>query len=86
MGVASLVTGSIIDCTSRISRWNELIFCVVLQIQESLKLLHWFLSGCGQKMGMDYIVHETLKSAYLKDECMNWADVLHSDCDAIIFC
>ena len=38
-----------IDCTSRMNGWNELIFCMVVQIQESLKLFHWFLSGCGQK-------------------------------------
>ena len=29
-----------------------------------------------------YLVHKPLKSA----ECMNWADFLHADCDAITFC
>ena len=51
-----------------------------------LKVTSLIFEWVWSKMGMDYIVHETLKSAYLKDECMNWADVLHADCDAIIFC
>ena len=29
--------------------------------------------------------HGTLKSAYLKNELMNWADFLHAGGDAIIF-
>ena len=35
MGVASLVTDSEIDCISRMNRWNELMFCILVQIQES---------------------------------------------------
>ena len=33
MGVASLITGSKIDCTSEMNRWNKLIFFVLAQIQ-----------------------------------------------------
>ena len=31
------------------------------------------------------LVHETLKSAYLKNEFINWAGVLNADSDVIIF-
>ena len=31
------------------------------------------------------LVHETLKSAYLKNEFINWAGFLNGDSDAIIF-
>ena len=38
-----------IDCISKMNIWNELIFCMLVQIQESWKLLQWFYGGCGQK-------------------------------------
>ena len=31
------------------------------------------------------VVHETVKSAYLKNEFINWAGFLNADSDAIIF-
>ena len=57
---------------------------MLVQIQESWKLFQWFYCLCGQKC-YGYLVHETLKSAYFKNEFMNWADILHADCEAIIF-
>ena len=47
-------------------------------------MIQLFLGGCGQN-GHGFLVHETLKSPYLKNEFVNWADVLHTDNDAIIF-
>ena len=35
--------------------------------------------------GHGLLVHESLESAYLKNEFMNWADFLNADSDAIIF-
>ena len=38
------------------------------------------------KIAMSFIlVHETLKSAYLKNEFMGWAGFLNGDSDVIIF-
>ena len=31
------------------------------------------------------LVHETLKSTYLKNELMKWADFFNADSDAIVF-
>ena len=31
------------------------------------------------------LIYETLKSAYLKYELMNWADFLNADSDAVVF-
>ena len=39
---------------SSMNWWNELIFCVVVQIQESSKLFQWFLSGHGQKWAWSF--------------------------------
>ena len=36
--------------------------------------------GCAR-----HLVHQTLKSAYLKNEFMNSADFLHADCEAVMF-
>ena len=38
-----------IGCISRMNWWNELIFCMVVQIQESKQLFQWFLGSPGQK-------------------------------------
>ena len=38
-----------IGCISSMNWWNELIFCMVVQIQESKKLFQWFLGEPGQK-------------------------------------
>ena len=43
-----------IGCISRMNRWNELIFCMVVQIQESRKLFKWFLGGPGQKWAWSF--------------------------------
>ena len=50
-----------IDCISGMNWWNELILCMMVQIEESKKLFQWFLGGPGQKWAW-YVVHETLKS------------------------
>ena len=65
MGMVSLVMISLdseIDFISRMSRWNEQIFCMLVQIQESQKLFKLFLGGYGKKW-VGHLVHETLKSA-----------------------
>ena len=46
----------------RMNGWNELIFCMLVQIQVSWKLFQWFFGDHVQKMGVD-LVHETLKFA-----------------------
>ena len=52
-----------IDCTARRNGWNELIFCMLVQIQESLKLFNSFFEWVLSKMGVaTYLVCETLKS------------------------
>ena len=52
-----------IGCISRMNRWNKLIFfCMLIQVQESQKLLLWFLSVYGQKL-VRRSIHGTLKSA-----------------------
>ena len=38
-----------IDCISKMNWWNKLIFCILVQIQESYNLIHWFLGGSVQK-------------------------------------
>ena len=51
-----------------------------------LKVISLIFEWSWLKMGIAiYLVHETQKSALLKNECMNWADFLHAGCDAIIF-
>ena len=50
--------------------WNKLIFYMLVQIQENLKLLNDFWM-CMVKNGHGLLVLETLKSAYLKNEFMN---------------
>ena len=47
-----------IDCISRMSWWNELIFCMLMQIQKSEKLFKRFLVGVV-KNGHGHLVHET---------------------------
>ena len=59
--------------TIKLMEWTD--FCMLVQIQESEKLFYWFLSGRCQKL-----VYPSLEN-----ECMNWADFLHADCDAIFF-
>ena len=61
-------------------RIDELIFCMLLQIQENWKLLQWFLGGHG------HLVHETLKSSVLWEWVyeLSWF-FLHTDYDARIF-
>ena len=55
-----------ISCISRITRWNELIFCMLVQIQESLSYFNDFLVGMVRD-GRGHLVHETLKSAVSKE-------------------
>ena len=43
-----------IGCISRMNWWNELIFCTVVQIQESKKLFQWFLGVHGQKWAWSF--------------------------------
>ena len=43
-----------IGCISRMKLWKELIFCMVVQIQESKKLFQWFLGGPGQKWAWSF--------------------------------
>ena len=48
MGVASLVMG-LENCTSRMNGWKELIFCMLVQIQEAkITMFEW----AWQKMGV----------------------------------
>ena len=51
---------------------------------EKIKLIQWFWVGMVNN-GHGLLVHESLESAYLKNEFMNWADFLNADSDAIIF-
>ena len=44
-----------IDCISRMNRWNELIFCMPMQIQKKLKVISLILGGCGQKWARSFI-------------------------------
>ena len=46
----------------RMNWWNELIFCILVQIQEAKSYFDWFLGGLGQN-GCGHLVHETLKYA-----------------------
>ena len=54
MGVASWSQDSKIGCISRINWCNELIFCMVVQIQKSKKLFQRFLGGLGQKWAWSF--------------------------------
>ena len=38
-GCGSLLMGFRIDCISEMNRWNKLIFCMLVQIQESYNLI-----------------------------------------------
>ena len=53
MGVASQV-----GFISRMNRWIEKTFLFAGAIQESKKLIQWFLGGCDQKW-LWHLVHET---------------------------
>ena len=44
-----------IDCIARMNKWNELIFCMLVQIQESLKLFNGFWVGMVRN-GHDHLV------------------------------
>ena len=64
------------------NRWNELIFCMRVQIQDSWKLSQWFLVGVARNR-CDHLVHESLKSALSKEwvyelswffECRLWCN------------
>ena len=71
MNVACLVTG--------LWNWlylknelvgNKLVFCMLVQVLESKKLIQWFLSGHGQRWPSSF------SSGDLKNEFMNWANFL----------
>ena len=47
---------------SNMNGWNKLIFCMLVEIQESLKLINYFWVGMVRN-GCGLLVHETLKSA-----------------------
>ena len=51
-----------VDSISRMKWWNELIFCMSVEIQKRWKLFNYFRVGMV-KNGHDHLVHETLKSA-----------------------
>ena len=50
-----MASHSEIDCIARMNKWNELIFCMLLQIQESLKLFNGFWVG-KVRNGGDHLV------------------------------
>ena len=49
-----------IDSIWRMNKWNNLIFCMLVQMQEGLKLIQSFLSVPCQD-GSGFLVYETLK-------------------------
>ena len=51
-----------IDCISRMSWWNELIFCLLVQIQERESDFNEFWVNVVE-IGCGHLVNETLKSA-----------------------
>ena len=52
IGLASLVTGlkNWLYLKNELMEWTDV--CMVVQIQESKRLLQWLLGGLGQKMGV----------------------------------
>ena len=38
-----------LSVSQKLNRWNRLIFCMLVQIQENQKLIQLFLVGHGQK-------------------------------------
>ena len=56
MGVASLATRLQNWLILRMTRWNKETFCMLVQFQESYKLLQLLLGGHA------LLVHKTLKS------------------------
>ena len=50
MGMATMIMGLYVGCISRRNWWNQMIFCMLLQIQESQKLFKQFLGGNVKKM------------------------------------
>ena len=51
-----------IDCTSRMIGWNEVIFCMLVEIQERL-VISLIFECVWSKMGVViYLVYKTLKS------------------------
>ena len=59
---------------------TKLIFCKVVQIQESKKYPNDFLGGSGQKWERSFSSWGPKINKF-----MDWTDFLHADCDAIIF-
>ena len=74
-----------IDCISKMDWWNKLIFLHPDKNSGKLKLDSLIFEVGVVKNDHSLLVHETLKSAYLKNEFINWAGFLNADSDAIIF-
>ena len=59
-----ILQDSEIDCISRMNKWNELIFCMLVQIQKSYFNDFW-VDMIRNNRG--HLVHDTLKSAASKE-------------------
>ena len=72
------------------NRWNKLIFCTPVQIQESWRLIQWFFVGPGEKWPWSFSSWNPeicciLRINLWNNKFMNWADFLNADSDAVIF-
>ena len=64
---------------SKMNWWVELLFCMLMQIQESEKLL----DGLGQTWVWSFRLWNS--KICFKNELINWAYFLHAGSDTIIF-
>ena len=71
-----------IDRSSRINRWNELIFLHAGANSGKLKVISVIFGLVWSKMGIAILF---IRPKNLLNECTNLADFLQADCDAIIF-
>ena len=81
VGMVRNVCGQSGHGTLKLNRWNNRIFCMLVQIQEGWKLIQSFLTGPCQKW-------QWLFSSWAKtciNEYMNKADCFKVDSDTVVF-
>ena len=77
--------GTLKLAVSRMNWLNELIICMLVQIQESKKLFQWFVGGQGQKWVWPLSSWD-LKICFILRMSL-WIELIFlcADCDSIIF-